>query len=123
MNSGIYQLLIWVRQEIIFSHRKLGSVNIQPGYYYYTGRSKRNLMQRITRHIRKTNKSFHWHIDYLLQSPEAKIILIKIFRTKNSEECKINIDTLKRHNGIVPVQKFGSSDCNRCPSHLIKVTS
>lgn len=121
MNSGIYQLLIWVKQNITFFHKKFGKIEIEPGYYYYTGSSKRNLMQRITRHLRKQDKPLHWHIDYLLQSPHAKIILIKIYRNDNPDECMINIETLKRLNGVMPIRGFGSSDCNRCPSHLLKV--
>lgn len=121
MNSGVYQLLIWVKQNIRFFHKKFGEIELASGYYYYTGSCKRNLMQRIARHLRKRDKSLHWHIDYLLQSQYAKIILIKIYRNENPDECRINIDTLKRLNGEIPIPGFGSSDCNRCPSHLFKV--
>ncbi len=121
MNSGIYQLLIWVKQNVAFFHKKFGKIELEPGYYYYTGSSKQNLMQRIARHLRKRDKSLHWHIDYLLQSPHAKIILIKIYRSENPDECMINIYTLKQLNGEIPVPGFGSSDCTRCPSHLFKV--
>lgn len=92
----------------------LGLIPFQPGYYIYTGRAKRNLRQRIERHLRK-EKKIRWHIDYFLVKGRVEDVLIYSGRL---DECRINREVYKIIDGAEPVKGFGSSDC-RCRSHLI----
>ncbi|MFA6570713.1 MAG: GIY-YIG nuclease family protein [Bacteroidota bacterium] len=119
MNSGCYHLLIYIKRKISFKAGSLGEVNLKKGYYVYTGSAMKNLNQRVERHLRKSDKKNKWHIDFLLSNEEAKIIAVKLFLSDEKEECKRNQLMLKIKNVYVPVEGFGSSDCNICPAHLL----
>lgn len=81
------------------------------GTYTYTGSAKRSLASRIARHL-GSDKKLHWHIDYLLARPEARVTRVKTFQAC---ECEINQQT----RGRVIAPGFGSSDCrSRCGAHL-----
>jgi Uri superfamily endonuclease len=90
---------------------KLGRFSFPAGDYIYTGSAKKNMDQRIQRHL-KQNKKKHWHIDYLFASKECTIQeIIK----SNIAECTLNQST----SGKIIVPAFGSSDCYAgCISHL-----
>jgi Uri superfamily endonuclease len=113
-DSGCYQLYIKVPSKSRIKVGALGAVHFKRGYYVYTGRAKKNLKARITRHQRQTKKK-HWHIDYLLES--AQIIFIKCFPGR-FDECIINEDVTRIHGDAEIIRGFGASDC-RCPGHLI----
>ena len=106
-----YQLFINVTKEINLKVGKLGTFIFPVGYYVYTGSAKKNIDERIKRHLSK-KKNLHWHIDYLLNNDAVKIIY-----TKKSQmtECNLN----KKTKGTIIIDGFGSSDCNlSCKSHL-----
>ena len=76
-----------------------------------TGSAKRNIEQRIERHL-SSNKNLHWHIDYFLENTHIKIV--KTRRT-NTFEYDLN----KHTAGNKIISGFGSSDCKEnCGSHL-----
>ena len=106
-----YQLIISLKREVEIMVGRLGENIFPPGIYVYTGSAKRNISSRIARHLKKAKKP-HWHIDYLLQNPEATVIRTRKSRKK---ECLLNKST----KGVAVVPGFGSSDCkNGCESHL-----
>ncbi|MEO0128494.1 MAG: GIY-YIG nuclease family protein [candidate division WOR-3 bacterium] len=90
---------------------KLGGLKFCKGYYSYLGSAKKNIFQRIKRHLSKDKKIF-WHIDYFLTNKSIKIKEIWI---GSSRECKMAQQFLK--HGFQYINRFGSSDCG-CPSHL-----
>ena len=106
-----YQLFIIVTKEIELKVGKLGKFIFPIGSYVYTGSAKKNIDNRIKRHLSK-KKNLHWHIDYLLNNDAVQII-----DTKKSQmtECNLN----KKTKGTIIIDGFGSSDCNLCcRSHL-----
>jgi len=115
--SGLYQLSIRLDRSL---HRRIGSlgrVHLPAGSYIYTGSAKRNLPARIARH-RRRDKKLHWHIDYLLTSPHARIHHIDTRPWTGGGECRWNRHTARRTKSSTPVRNFGSSDC-QCPGHLL----
>ena len=115
LNSGIYLLNIYLKDDQIINTGALGKIKYKKGYYFYIGSAQRNLKARIKRHLSK-DKNFHWHIDYLLDN--AKIVEYAIFNAKKSLECKL-FQCLKNNKIFdVPIEGFGSSDCS-CKSHLL----
>jgi len=119
--SGTYQLLLEITPDITVSIRSLGDVSLPQGLYIYTGRATKYLYKRVCRHLRK-EKKLHWHIDYLTTHPDVRIHSVNIVNQNPSDECRINKEVLSQPGTIVPVRKFGSSDCkNLCPAHLLKV--
>lgn len=121
-NSGLYQLYIVLNKPIKITLTKFGEILIPKGVYIYTGRAKKNLLQRINRHLKKKEKKIHWHIDHLLASKEVRIVRIKIIRGKKQSECQINLQTQKNIKGKIIIEGFGSSDCNKCKSHLLYIS-
>ena len=106
-----YQLFINVTKEINLKVGKLGRFIFPTGTYVYTGSAKKNIEKRIERHLSK-KKKLHWHIDYLLNNNDVKIIDIK---KSNVKECTLNKNT----KGKIIIRGFGSSDCTLyCRSHL-----
>lgn len=121
-NNGLYQLYIVLTKPIKITLTKFGEILLPKGLYIYTGSAKKNLLQRINRHLKKKEKKAHWHIDYLLLSNVAKIILIKVIRSRKQKECDLNLKTQNELKGKIIIEGFGSSDCNKCKSHLVYVS-
>ncbi len=89
----------------------LGLLEFPKGRYAYTGSARRNLESRIARHLSRY-KPLHWHIDYLLARPEARVTRVLTF---SRAECDVN----RRTAGHIVAPGFGSSDCRSgCGAHL-----
>jgi Uri superfamily endonuclease len=111
-------LIIKVDQDIKVIVGSLGEKIFQKGVYAYVGSAQKNLEQRIKRHLKKDKTKF-WHIDYLLQNKNVKIIGILHKQAHKIEECNVAIQISKQ--GIA-VKNFGCSDCH-CKSHLFQITN
>jgi len=121
--KGVYTLIIFLSQESPIKIGKLGEFNFLKGYYAYTGSAlgpyKRSLKNRVYRHIRK-DKKLRWHIDYLLESPNALVTAVVAIETNERLECKINKLIAEKLNGTILIEGFGASDCKKnCKSHLL----
>ena len=110
-NTGCYMLILEISKRNTIEMRTLGRLTIEPGYYIYVGRAKRNLKQRIAYHKRRAKK-FHWHIDYLTNI--SKKIQALPIRLPDAPECEI---ASKLSKYFKPIDGFGSTDCP-CKSHL-----
>jgi sugar fermentation stimulation protein A len=111
-NRGSYMLILRLSQEKRIETGALGSVLYRKGYYIYVGSAKKNLSQRINRHLGR-RKSLFWHIDYLRD--QADYCLPLPIRA----QADLEHDIAARLAQITPWQTpgFGSSDCS-CASHL-----
>jgi Uri superfamily endonuclease len=106
-----YQLEIVLAAPARITIGRLGVYDFPAGRYIYTGSAKRNLDARVARHLRR-DKRLHWHIDYLLAAPSARVAAVERFA---EPECAVNARTA----GKVQVPGFGASDCRAgCGSHL-----
>jgi Uri superfamily endonuclease len=93
MGYDIYQIYFYLREDVEVFIPRFKRILCRKGLYVYTGSGGKNVLSRISRHLRK-NKKMHWHIDYLL--PFGKVVLIKIIRNLlERNECLINLETLK----------------------------
>jgi Uri superfamily endonuclease len=119
MNSGSYQLRIVITSNIVVNVGALGSCRFPRGTYIYTGSAMRNLEARVERHGRDL-KAIRWHIDHLLAHPSANLVEATVFPSTEREECDRN-QALIAAGATVPVAGFGSSDCRRCPAHLLSI--
>ncbi|MFQ5769899.1 MAG: DUF123 domain-containing protein, partial [bacterium] len=100
-----------------------GNIHFPAGCYVYTGSAMNGLAARLARHLR-SDKSLHWHIDYLLANKFSKVKEIHMFPSRIIQECQLN-QTLRKELGVQPFAPgFGASDCsNGCMSHLSYVRS
>lgn len=108
-----YCLLIHLKKNSTISVGKLGNTDFKGGYYVYVGSALNSIDARIRRHLKDEKKLF-WHVDYLLNSPEACVIQVILERSGEKWEC--GVASLIYERGI-KMDKFGSSDC-KCHSHL-----
>ncbi len=107
-----YQLHIQLKKNTSLTVGKLGTFSFPAGWYTYTGSAKRQIQNRVARHLSRNNKKTRWHIDYLLAVPHATIMQVTL---TYKEECCLNQDT----KGSILVPRFGSTDCTAgCGSHL-----
>ena len=83
------------------------------GRYLYCGSANGpgGLRARLARHARH-GKSARWHVDQLTE----RGAVTGLWFARDGREC----DLVKMLAPLpMPVQGFGSSDCARCPSHLL----
>jgi sugar fermentation stimulation protein A len=113
-DSGLYQLVIVLREARIIGVGRHGRFSFPSGYYVYTGSARRGLESRIARHLRR-RKRMRWHIDYLLRY--GRVTEVKRYSSRDQTECELSrkVEKLSDSKAIVP--RFGSSDCE-CPTHL-----
>lgn len=106
-----YQLTISISKPVMIAIGKFGLFNFPAGEYVYTGSARRHIDARIARHLR-AEKTLRWHIDYLLNTPEAAVIKVSQF---TEAECEVN----QRTGGLPLIKRFGATDCvNGCGTHL-----
>lgn len=120
MKTGVYQLLIEIKDLINTPVGALGLLTFPKGFYVYTGSAMNNVYKRVERHL-SSEKKLHWHIDYLLNNDKVNILDTKIIETTDKIECKLNQMMHKKTGAKSLYKKFGSGDCTKCNSHLIKL--
>lgn len=135
---GIYILVIEVSKNVFISIGKKSVYDFKKGKYLYVGSAlgpgKNALENRINRHLKNSNpnkeenkndKSFHWHIDYLLDNENTNIEKVFYKEIKNpkkqdkEKECK-TAEKIEKSLKPKLIKNFGSTDC-KCKSHLFQV--
>jgi Uri superfamily endonuclease len=114
--NGVYVLIIQLSIGSDVSVGKLGTIIFSRGIYAYVGSAQTALEKRIARHLRKEKRVF-WHIDHLLQDPNAKILKVFTKVADKQEECIIAKKIVAKGE---TVEGFGCSDCI-CTSHLVRI--
>ncbi len=115
-SPATYVLVFMAKRKKRLIIGKLGTLNLQPGFYIYVGSAfgPGGLKARIGHHRRISSRN-HWHIDYLseyLPPDEVWYTHDPIHREHHWSEV------LSHAAGAsIPLPGFGSSDC-RCISHL-----
>ena len=118
VNSGLYVLLIRLTAPVRLRVGALGRIQLAPGWYQYTGSARRNLRQRVVRHL-SARKRRRWHIDYLTSAGAARPLGALLVSGQDAAECALNqtVGSLVGH--AAPAPRFGASDCRAgCPAHL-----
>lgn len=121
---GTYTLIIFLSKEVRIRIGQLGIKSFPKGYYTYTGSAlgtgASSLRRRVSRHLRKTGKKKHWHIDFLLAHRDATVTAIVAAQPDREMECEMNCYIKRQGAARILVSGFGSSDCNsNCQSHLL----
>lgn len=114
---GSYVLIMHLAQSATITVGKLGTFEFVAGWYAYAGSAlgQGGLAARLAYHNRH-NKSYSWHIDYLLA--HAELVEIWWAEENKRKEC-VWASALRAIPGArVPVANFGASDC-RCLAHLV----
>ena len=116
--SGRYTLVVSLPKKKWIRIGSLGKRCFPQGTYLYTGSAMNSLWGRLSRHLTKRAKRNHWHIDYLLQCPEAHVKEVLIY-APTWQECDLNQRIARLAGAQTIMEGFGSSDCSfGCPAHL-----
>jgi Uri superfamily endonuclease len=121
-SGACYSLILHIKRKLDVQVGALGAFHLAPGEYIYTGRAKRNGIQRIRRHLSKSKK-LRWHSDYLTVHPDVEIHEVLLYDLNAEHECRINQHIRKLKGASLPIPGFGASDCRSgCGSHLVKIS-
>ena len=110
---GAYLLLVDLGEVTFETLPSKPSVSLMPGRYIYAGSANGpgGLKARVSRHTRRAKRS-RWHIDQLTENGD--VLGAWIF--PGGVEC----DLVDMYSALpVPIVGFGSTDCQRCRSHLL----
>lgn len=121
--KGAYLLYIDLKRSQVLRVGSLGDVFFPAGLYAYVGSARRGIAARVSRHKRlaaEKEGKLHWHIDYLLINPHAKLAGGLAF--KDGMECRISKRIAGNSGVTAPVPGFGASDCHsECVAHLYRL--
>lgn len=113
--AGAYALMVRLSRPWSPGITRLSDRMLDAGYYIYCGSAygPGGLRARIARHLR-SGKRAHWHIDRLTEVGTVVDVAVHIA----GDECNL-VDALVKRGASTALAGFGSSDCRRCPAHLL----
>jgi Uri superfamily endonuclease len=113
---GTYALILSCASNARIQAGRLGTMQLQRGYYVYLGSAlgPGGLRARIAHH-QKLSARPHWHIDYLRAHTRLHSVWINYDGRRHEHEWARAMHKVKC--ATIPFPGFGASDCG-CPSHL-----
>ncbi len=113
---GTYALVLSCASNARIQIGRLGTVQLQRGYYVYLGSALGHggLRARIAHHQKPATRP-HWHIDYLRAHTRLHSIWLNYDGRRDEHEWARAMKKVKE--ATIPKPRFGASDCS-CPSHL-----
>jgi len=113
---GTYALMLASSKAAPVRIGKLGTLQLQPGFYVYIGSAHGpgGLRARLGHHLAPASRP-HWHIDYLRAHVAPEAVWYCYDRMSWEHQWAKCIGMLP--GASIPLAGFGSSDCT-CVSHL-----
>ena len=113
---GTYVLVLSSRSTDLIQIGRLGSLQLQSGFYIYVGSAlgPGGVRARLAHHLKPSRRP-HWHIDYL----RAHTRVEEIWYWLDGQRLEhVWAEHIRLSEGAsVPLVGFGSTDCG-CESHL-----
>ncbi|MEQ8559842.1 MAG: GIY-YIG nuclease family protein [Henriciella sp.] len=115
--AGAYLLVIELSKAVGTRVNRRSTGQLPPGAYIYAGSAKGpgGLAARLRRHFRR-DKKHHWHVDALTVEADA----LSALAIAGADECELAAHLLRTGRFGIVIDGFGSTDCTRCRSHLLK---
>ncbi|MEO5335910.1 MAG: GIY-YIG nuclease family protein [Magnetospirillum sp. WYHS-4] len=116
--AGAYLLVFDLLGPVTVALPGRPAATLAEGRYLYAGSAHGSggIRARVRRHL-KGGKTVRWHVDRLTNAAGAAAVI----GFPDGDECALAAYALSLPGAVVPAPGFGSSDCRRCPSHLIRV--
>lgn len=111
-------LIVEIAKTVSVNIGALGLLTFPSGLYAYVGSAQNTLELRVKRHLCREKRLF-WHIDYLLNNAEAKVIGVYFTHGNKAKECEV---ARLLNENAESIAGFGCSDCH-CKSHLFHAES
>ncbi len=117
-DPGAYVLIIDLDEPLALDMPRKSPATLTPGRYVYCGSAygPGGMRARVARHC-KRQKAVRWHIDRLTMAGR----IIAVHGEPGGRECDLVDQVLATDGASIPAPDFGSTDCRRCPSHLVRV--
>lgn len=115
---GAYIILFRMVEGRNLTIGRLGTFDVETGWYAYVGSALSGLEARTERHLRADGRR-RWHIDHLLPYAVERTALL--IPSDMDIECEVAAVVRGLRGTTVPIPGFGSSDC-RCVSHLFHLS-
>ncbi len=115
--AGAYVLEMLVEEAVELRVGRLGLLRFETGTYRYCGsaRGPGGMAARVGRHLRPEGRRDRWHIDFLTRViPVRRVLLVP-----GGDEHELVAAHLAMGEWRPAFGGFGSSDCRRCPAHLL----
>ena len=93
-----YILVVRIEALASVSVGKHGDVHFEKGLCVYVGSARKGFEKRITRHM-SPKKRLHWHIDYILESPQTEIVDVWFFH--ENKECETVERLMDSHDFMI----------------------
>jgi Uri superfamily endonuclease len=115
---GAYLLVIDLLTPLTATLPGRPPATLEEGRYLYMGsaRGPGGIRARTGRHL-KGAKTVRWHVDRLTNLAGAAAVIAY----PDGNECALTAAALALPGASVPAPGFGSSDCPRCPAHLVRI--
>ena len=113
---GTYALVLESTKAAPIRVGKLGSLQLQPGFYVCVGSAHGpgGLRARLAHHLEPTGRP-HWHVDYMRAYTKPQEVWFCCDRIR--WDCRWACCLGMQRGVSVPLAGFGSSDCD-CETHL-----
>jgi Uri superfamily endonuclease len=113
---GTYALIISCASSARIQVGRLGTMQLQGGYYVYLGSAlgPGGLRARITHHQKLSTRP-HWHIEYVKAHTRLHSIWFSYDARRLEYQWTRVVQTMR--GARAPILGFGASDCD-CRSHL-----
>lgn len=113
--AGAYALWIELADVVPLPPRFGGA--LPGGTYVYLGSAAGpgGIRARCARHL-ASQKTVRWHVDWLTTRAGSMSVL----PVPGGNECALVRILTGADAAVVPVPRFGSSDCRSCPAHLLR---
>ncbi len=113
---GAYALMLELPAAVALPVPRPRGGTLPAGRYAYFGsaRGPGGPAARVGRHLR-ADKRPRWHIDVLLAQARVAGVLV----WPDGAECAWREAVQEMGGAWAPLPGFGSSDCRRCPAHLL----
>ena len=114
---GAYLLLLGLAEPRQIGLRGRVGGKLKVGWYVYCGSAKGpgGMKARLGRHFRP-DKQQRWHVDILTD----ELAMVAALPQADGAECDLVDCLLSSSTFEVAIAGFGSSDCRRCISHLLR---
>ncbi len=116
--GGAYALTVDLSAALPLRLGRRPPVVLPAGRYVYCGSAygPGGLRARVGRHLRR-GKPVRWHVDRLTAAGRVVEVLVR----PDGDECGLFAALAACPGAVVPLPGFGSSDCRRCPAHLLRL--
>jgi Uri superfamily endonuclease len=114
---GTYILILRSAAEQWVQVGRKGRFLLPTGYHVYVGSAfgPGGVARRLARHLGRLRRK-HWHIDHLTSLLE--VVEVWFSHDPQKRECVWSAIVGQMPGAMVPIERFGCSDCRSCVSHL-----